>query len=104
MGTHMSITVKDIDQISFLSRINFSDSEKESLTSELNTILTYVDQLNEVDVEGVEPLVSVLDNVPTVFRKDEVRPSFSQEEALKNAPDANSDYFKVPKVIGSQSE
>lgn len=97
----MGVTLKDIDQISNLSRINFSSDEKTKLLGDLNNILGYVDQLNEVDVEGVEPLVSVLGDVPTVLRKDEVKPSFTQEEALKNAPDANSDYFKVPKVIGA---
>ncbi len=96
----MSVTLKDIDQISFLSRIEFSSKEKNSLVGDLNKILKFADELKEVDTEGVEPLVSVLGDVPTVLREDIVVESLSQEEALKDAPDANSDYFRVPKVIG----
>lgn len=94
----MSLSKKEIDHLANLARLNLSDKEKGNLTEDLNKILSYVDQLNEVDVEGVEPLVSVIEK-DTVLREDVARPSLSQKDALKNAPEKNSDYFKVPKVL-----
>jgi aspartyl-tRNA(Asn)/glutamyl-tRNA(Gln) amidotransferase subunit C len=82
-----------------LARLQMSDEQKDKLGADLNKILSYVDQLNEVDVTGVEPLVSMIEK-DTVLRDDEPTPSLPQAVALKNAPEKNSDYFKVPKVLG----
>ncbi|MCB0277936.1 MAG: Asp-tRNA(Asn)/Glu-tRNA(Gln) amidotransferase subunit GatC [Calditrichaeota bacterium] len=95
----MSIDRETILKVAKLARLHLSEAEIETMKTDLNKILDYVDQLNSVNTEGVKPLVSVLD-VDTVMRPDVPEPSLSQEEALRNAPDKNSDYFKVPKVLG----
>jgi aspartyl-tRNA(Asn)/glutamyl-tRNA(Gln) amidotransferase subunit C len=96
----MAVTIHDVEYVASLARLEFSDKEKEKLTHELNEILKYVEKLNELDTENVEPLAHVIE-LSNVFREDEVQPSISQEEALKNAPSKNDKFFKVPKVIGS---
>lgn len=68
------------------------------MAEEMGRILDYVDKLNELDTTGVPPMSHVLD-IHNVFREDEVEARINREEALKNAPDADSNYFRVPKVI-----
>ena len=97
----MSVTIKDVEHVAALARLSFSDEEKMKLTSELNDILTYMEQLNKLDTTNVEPLAHVIE-LSNVFRADEVRPSVTREEALKNAPVATEKFFKVPKVIGER--
>ena len=97
----MSVTVKDVEHVAVLARLSFSDEEKEKLTHELNEILQYMEQLNSIDTTKVEPLAHVIE-LQNVFRKDEVRPGVSREEALKNAPERSEKFFKVPKVIGDR--
>ena len=96
---NMSIDRETILKVANLARLRLSESEIEKMKTDLNKILNYVDQLNSVNTENVKPLVSVLD-VDTVMRADISEPSLKQEDALRNAPDKNSDYFKVPKVLG----
>ena len=95
----MSVTIKDVAYIAELARLRFTEPEQEKMTRELNTILQYIEKLNEVDTEGVEPLSSIHDQF-NVLRDDVVEPSLSTAEALKNAPDRQDRFFKVPKVIG----
>jgi aspartyl-tRNA(Asn)/glutamyl-tRNA(Gln) amidotransferase subunit C len=97
----MSVTVKDVEHIAKLARLEFTDEEKQKLTHQLNSILVYVEQLNKLDTENVEPLSHVID-LKNVFREDVVRPGLSPEEALKNAPAKTEKFFKVPKVIGDR--
>lgn len=94
----MSVDRKTVDRIATLARLEFDEQEKEAITADLNRMLDFVDQLNAIDTEGVEPLVYVLDE-RTPLREDEVIQEISQEEALKNAPQKDSDFIKVPKVI-----
>lgn len=94
----MSVTIKDVEHIAKLARLEFSETEKEMLTHQLNTILAYVEQLNKIDTSNIEPLSHVID-LENVLRKDEVREGLSTEEALKNAPSRTEQFFKVPKVI-----
>jgi aspartyl-tRNA(Asn)/glutamyl-tRNA(Gln) amidotransferase subunit C len=96
----MAVTIRDVEYVASLARLEFSDREKEKLTHELNEILNYVEKLDELDTEKVEPLSHVIE-LSNVFRDDEVKSSIAQEEALKNAPSKNDKFFKVPKVIGS---
>jgi aspartyl-tRNA(Asn)/glutamyl-tRNA(Gln) amidotransferase subunit C len=99
----MPVTIKDVEHVARLARLEFSESEKEKLTLQLNEILTYVEKLNELDTSNVEPLSHVIEPGPGAggtMREDEVKPSLSQEEALRNAPDRTDKFFKVPKVIG----
>jgi aspartyl-tRNA(Asn)/glutamyl-tRNA(Gln) amidotransferase subunit C len=97
----VSVTVKDVEHVASLARLSFSEDEKLKLVEQLNTILEYVDQLNELDTADVEPLSHVIE-LSNVFRKDELRPSLSREEALQNAPSRTEKFFKVPKVIGER--
>lgn len=94
----MSVSKDEVKKIAELARLEFNDSEIENYTKELNQILNYVGKLNELNTENVEPLSHPIEN-NNVFRSDKVKRSTEREKALKNAPDASSEYFKVPKVI-----
>ena len=94
----MAITIEQVEHIARLARLQFSDAEKEMLSEELSQILQYMEKLNELDTEGVEPLSHPTELV-NIMRPDEVQPSLTQEEALKNAPSKQDGFFKVPKVI-----
>lgn len=94
----MSVTRKDVEYIASLARLKFKDDEIENFTHQLNEILNYVEKLNELDTENVEPL-SHPNEAGNVFRNDIKKESTSTKEALKNAPDSTEQFFKVPKVI-----
>lgn len=94
----MSVDRKTVDRIATLARLEFNEEEKVAITADLNRMLEFVDQLNEVDTEGIEPLVYVLDE-RTPLREDEVKQEITQKEGLQNAPLKDSDFIKVPKVI-----
>jgi len=98
----MAITIKDVEHIAKLANLEFTDAEKEKFTHQMNQILEYMDQLNSLDTSNVEPLSHVIE-LSNVFRADEVKPGVTTEEALKNAPEKNDKFFKVPKVIGEKS-
>lgn len=89
---------EDVEYLGKLARIELSEEEKGKFENDLEKILEYISKLNEVSTENVEPTYHVLP-VKNVFRKDTVRPSFSREEILKNAPDKNEEFFKVPRII-----
>ncbi len=95
----MSVTIKEVEHIAKLAKLEFSETEKEKFTHQFNDILKYMEQLNSVDTTNVEPLSQVTE-LNNVFREDVVKPSISTEEALKNASDKTDEHFKVPKVIG----
>lgn len=95
----MSVTIQDVDHIAKLAKLEFSDAEKEKLTHQFNKILKYMEQLNSLDTNNVEPLSHVIE-LQNVFRADEVKPSTPTDVALHNAPAKTEEYFKVPKVIG----
>lgn len=98
----MAVTIKDVEHIAKLAKLEFSNAEKEKFTHQLNQILEYIEQLNKLDTSNVEPLSHVIE-LSNVFRADEVKPGISTEEALKNAPAKTEDFFKVPKVIDEKS-
>jgi aspartyl-tRNA(Asn)/glutamyl-tRNA(Gln) amidotransferase subunit C len=95
----MSVTLKEVDHIAALAKLEFSDAEKEKFTHQFNDILKYMEELNSVDTSNVEPLAQVIE-LQNVFREDIVEPSTPTDDALKNAPEATEEHFKVPKVIG----
>ncbi len=95
----MAVSKADVDYIATLARLSFNDAEKEAMTHDLNEILNYVEKLNELDTENVEPLANMGDRT-NVLREDKPVPSISNQDALKNAPDFQDRFFKVPKVIG----
>jgi len=97
----MAVTKKDVEKIAELAKLKFSEQELESFTHQMNEILNYMEKLNELDTENVEPLSHPVEQT-NVFREDELKPSLTTEEALKNAPAKDERYFKVPKVIGDK--
>jgi aspartyl-tRNA(Asn)/glutamyl-tRNA(Gln) amidotransferase subunit C len=98
----MSVTVNDVEHIARLAMLKFSEEEKEKFTHQLNNILEYMAKLNRLDTTKVEPLSHVIE-LDNVFRPDELKPSVSMENALKNAPCKTEQFFKVPKVIDDRS-
>lgn len=94
----MSVTKKDVVKIAELARLQFNDHELEEFTQDMNEILKYMEKLNELDTENVEPL-SHPNETTNVFRNDELKQSITTEDALKNAPDKDEKFFRVPKVI-----
>jgi aspartyl-tRNA(Asn)/glutamyl-tRNA(Gln) amidotransferase subunit C len=87
-----------VDRLAELSKLEFNADEKERIKGDLQKILNLVEKLNEVNVDGVEPLKYMNDDV-NVLRDDEVKGQVSKADALSNAPQRDSDFFKVPKVI-----
>ena len=94
----MPVTKKDVEYIANLARLRFNEEELDNFTHELNEILNYVEKLNELDTQNVEPLSHPIEN-KNVFRPDNVKPSIDREDALKNAPERTEEFFVVPKVI-----
>jgi aspartyl-tRNA(Asn)/glutamyl-tRNA(Gln) amidotransferase subunit C len=94
----MSVTRKDVEYIASLARLRFKDEELDNFTHQLNDILKYVEKLNELNTENVEPLSHPVEGC-NVFRDDELKPSIPTEEGLKNAPSSTEEFFRVPKVI-----
>jgi aspartyl-tRNA(Asn)/glutamyl-tRNA(Gln) amidotransferase subunit C len=94
----MSVDAATVRRIAYLARIAVADDEVEHLRGELNAILAFVEQLNEVDVAGIEPMTSV---TPMTMKKrpDVVTDGGDPEAVLKNAPAREDDYFLVPKVV-----
>ncbi len=81
-----------------LSRLQLSDNERVTLQKDLGNILSMVDKLNELDTEGVEPLIYISEE-ENVLRDDVIRNQVSREAALKNAPNQDGEFFRVPKMI-----
>lgn len=94
----MEITNEVVDHIAHLARLEFEGEEKEHIKADMAKVLDFVDQLNAVDTEGVEPLIFMTDSI-NVLREDKAVVTVSQEEALKNAAHKDSDYFKIAKVL-----
>ena len=95
----MALSREDVEKVSLLARLQLSDAELETLSSELAQIVAYVDQLSEVDTEGVEPMAHAVE-VSNVFADDDVRPSLPRDQALANAPRQNGRGYLVPPVLG----
>ncbi len=94
----MKIDDRMIEKISSLAYLEFSGKEKEKIRQDLEQILTFVEKLKELDTQNVEPLVWLSDKTD-VLREDRAVRSISHDEALMNAPEKSSRFFKVPKVI-----
>ena len=94
----MAVTVDEVRGVAELARLRFSPAEEERLTEDLNRILQYMDKLNELDTEGVEPTSHVLP-LGNAFRRDEVDPSHMVTEILDAAPQRRGRYIKVPRII-----
>ena len=94
----MAITMKDVEYVAKLARLELTKEEKEKYSKQLGDILNYINKLNELDTSAVEPTSHVV-AISNVFRQDEVKPSLTNEEVLSNAPKKEKGFFKVKKVI-----
>lgn len=94
----MSLTAEQVRWVAHLARLELDDQELAQMTPQLSAILDFVNQLQELDTEGVEPLAHPLD-ISNVFRPDTPTPSLEVGTALANAPDRRGDFFGVPAVL-----
>lgn len=94
----MTMTIRDVERVAALSRLELSESEKERYAQQLDAILKFVDQLNRLDTNDVDPTTHVIP-LANVMRDDEVRPSWPLEDVFRNAPDEEDGQFKVPSVL-----
>ncbi len=95
----MAISREEVEKVSLLARLRLSDDELARMTSQMGTILDYFQLLRQVETEAVEPMAHPLD-LSDVFRRDEVAPSLSREQALANAPHHDAECYLVPAVLG----
>ena len=94
----MTIDLKTIKHISKLSRISVDDEKAKKLKGDLNSIFEFIEKLNELKTEDVEPLTSIAETT-LKFRSDEVKSKNIKNQILKNSPENNEDFFVVPKVV-----
>src|SRR5690348_4518168 len=92
------LTLQQVEHVALLARLELTPDEKRKLTEDLNVILGYFEQLQELDTAEIEPTSHAIP-VQNVFRTDEVRPSLPRERILAEAPDARAEYFVVPRVV-----
>ncbi len=94
----MKVTEKDIKTVASLSRLRIGENESVEVREQLDKFLTYVENLQSIDTENIEPTTYALP-MQNVFRADEVKPSLDRDLAISNAPLAEDGYFKVPRVL-----
>ena len=99
----MQVDTQLVDKIAKLAKLKFDNEAKENIVRDLGDILKFVDKLSEVNTEGVEPQIYMIDET-NILRRDAVVEEITHEEALSNAPLRDSDYIKVPKVINRADE
>jgi aspartyl-tRNA(Asn)/glutamyl-tRNA(Gln) amidotransferase subunit C len=99
----MKVTRKDVEYVAELAHLELTEDERVRMEGDLNSILTYIDRLNELDTIGVRPMAQVAslisDSGANELREDTLRPSLPHDLALSNAPQTDGTFFKVPKVI-----
>jgi aspartyl-tRNA(Asn)/glutamyl-tRNA(Gln) amidotransferase subunit C len=94
----MEVNDAMVDKLAHLARLKFNEAEKQEIKTDLQRMIVFVEKLNELHLENVEPLLHMSGEV-NVLREDEVKGSVSRSDALKNAPLHDEQFFKVPKVI-----
>jgi aspartyl-tRNA(Asn)/glutamyl-tRNA(Gln) amidotransferase subunit C len=87
-----------LNKISHLARLEFNEEDAEKMVQDMTNIISFVEKLNEVDTQGIEPLTTMSHEI-NALREDIVQPHLDHELALKSAPKKDSDYFRVPKVL-----
>ena len=92
------ITRAEVEHVARLARLELTEDEQAQMTARLDAILDYMEKLNGLDTDGVEPTTTVIP-MGSALREDEVRPSLDREEALANAPDREGAFFRVPRII-----
>ena len=94
----MDIDIKQIEQVANLSRIKLTDNEKNVFREQLTDILGYIEKLNELDTDDVQPMAYAT-SIKNVFREDQQGSSFPRQEILELSPSSANGFFKVPKVL-----
>ncbi len=94
----MKIDKDTLNKISHLARLEFNEEDAEKMVQDMTNIISFVEKLNEVDTQGIEPLTTMSHEI-NALREDIVQPHLDHELALKSAPKKDSDYFRVPKVL-----
>ena len=94
----MKITEDIVDHVAHLSRLEFEGESKKAIMEDMERIVNFMEKLQEVDTENVEPLIFMTKEI-NHLREDEAKETVSQDQALQNAPKADSDYFRIPKVL-----
>lgn len=94
----MKISKKDVEHVAHLARLTLSDDELDTMTGQLDNILSYVEKLNELDTDSVKPTSHVF-SISNAFREDAVKESLTQEQAVENGPQQNGEMFQVPRII-----
>lgn len=94
----MEVTDTLIEKLCLLSRLEFNMDEKESIKKDLNSMLHFVEKINELNLDDVEPLTDISEN-RNIFREDKVIETITREDALKNVPDHTEEFIQVPKVM-----
>ncbi len=92
------LTREEVENVALLARLELTDAEKETLRRDLSIILRHVERLRELDVEDVPPTSHAVP-IANVYRADEVRPSLSREEFLREAPATRDEFFLVPRIV-----
>lgn len=94
----MKLSKEEIEKLAHLARLEFAENELEQMKADLEKILAFVGRIDALNLEAVEPLIYMNKEVDKL-RADEAKLELTKEDALKNAPDRDSDYFRVPKVL-----
>lgn len=94
----MNIDKESLQKIAHLSRLELPESAEKEMMDSLNSVLTWMEELNEINTDNVKPLIHMSLEV-NALREDKVIPNISREQGLKNAPKQDGEYFRVPKVM-----
>ncbi len=95
----MPLSIDDVRRVANLARLQFEESELEEITAQLGKVVKLADELSSVNTDGVEPMVHAIE-LSNVLAADVVQASIRREDALKNAPSADGECFRVPAVLG----
>jgi aspartyl-tRNA(Asn)/glutamyl-tRNA(Gln) amidotransferase subunit C len=95
----MKVTDQVVGYVADLANLDLTAQERERMVRDLNSILDYIDRLNELDTANVPPMAQTILETTDVVREDELRPCLTHEAALQNAPESDGRFFKVPKVV-----
>jgi aspartyl-tRNA(Asn)/glutamyl-tRNA(Gln) amidotransferase subunit C len=95
----MSLSRAEVEKVSLLGRLLLSDAELDTMTTQLTRVVGYVEQLNEVNTDGVRPMAHAVE-LHNVFRDDALKDSLPRDAALSNAPKRDSECYRVPAVLG----
>ena len=95
----MSLTRADVEKVSLLGRLLLSPAELDTMTTQLTRVVGYVEQLSEVNTDGIQPMAHAVE-MHNVFRDDALAPSLPRDAALSNAPKRDSECYRVPAVLG----